>query len=649
MPLIIESINDVSNALSSFFPSRGDTKIKDLDGGREEESKNKIDKTENKSQENLLPCYKNPVFWYILFHCSAYLAFGIMSISIWGRRLVNYLESILIWDNNKYIFWGQELDERCLILGQDIYNNVPHSQIVISLFDDRIANYIDEYRLYDTLNRKNLMLQIYDANSFPYNSLFAPYHFFISNDEAWNIKGCMKLLEERKKHRFYWQVDIYIRLGEGEKKLIYEGVLNALSQKALGKNVNLHVFNESELIARDFINKYPTLLAPSIKNNINSENAMLKTNAKLHVLMIGFGWQGRQLLSHMVTNSQFLIEGNVISQSPLFVDIVDKREEAFNQYKKLRDFACIKYHLNFFQKDVLSKGFIEWLDDGNKLMKYDRVIISLGDDILNLEGFVLMHKLHLIKGSKEHLEIFVKQNSTLLEYFNNDELDKIKDIDEIKKFKKGVFGTLSTIYTKDVILDEKIDKIAKNLHYVYSTDNIQNEKKIDNIVQQEWQQTTLYNKQSSRAQAEGVKNLLLLLGYKISSEYGNDDYIVQLDKRISRNECLLKNLAENEHLRWMAYMLMQGIRPWYINSQTTFEEAKENDFLPNQVKFHYRHGCLIDFNIIPLADKKLYELNGKEITWNSNTPSPSQKLDYKNIAKIPLILQIGKIYIQNLN
>ena len=58
-------------------------------------------------------------------------------------------------------------------------------------------------------------------------------------------------------------------------------------------------------------------LAPSIINNIDHKIAKLKQGAKLNVLMLGFGWQGRQLLSHIVENSQFLTDGQEKFISPL--------------------------------------------------------------------------------------------------------------------------------------------------------------------------------------------------------------------------------------------------------------------------------------------------------------------------------------------
>ena len=682
LSIIIESVNDVNNALSSFFPSRGDTDIKDLKNHYKENEKQEINENvtivktdksgnQNKKQNNDKYESNEKIFFYVFFHCIAYLFSGIMTTTLWGRRCVNHLHNMVTFDKNKYVFWGKELDERCQILGQDIYNNRPFSEIIISLFDDHIANYIDENRLYDTFYNNNFILRIYNEKHFPASNLFAPYHFFISEDEEWNVKGCIKLCEERQNFGINKEVHIYIRLGEGEKRLIYDGVLNAWNKNVAKNKINLHVFNESELIARDFVNKHPMLMAPSVINNINHDSAKLKTDAKLNVLMLGFGWQGRQLLTKIVENSQFLVEGQDEEFcSPLSVDIIDKRIDAYDQYRKLREDACDKYHLKFEKQDIFSESFINWLEVGknnNKLMQYDRIIISIGDDTLNLEAFTLMHKLQLIYGSKENQLIFVKQNKSLLENFNKNEIEKMKKgNDEINKFENGIFGTYSSIYTNEMILDEKIDTIAKYLHTIYKFMNCKmsidekvikiskylndipkNKKKkikIDKRVKKNWQQETLYNKQSTRAQAEGVRNLLILLGFNISSTIQSDKCIDLLQERMSQN-ILVDVLAENEHLRWMSYMLMQGIKPWAIDEQTTVEEVKESDYKANQVKIHYRHADLVPFKDIPRVDELFNRLNG--IVEPFNSPSPSQEYDY-NVKLIPQILKVSGIKIEEL-
>ena len=787
LPLIIESGNDINNALSSFFPSRGDTDVATI------QKHYKVDEKQNLN-----------VGCYILFHCIAYLFCGIMTTSLWGRRFINHLHNIATLDENKYVFWGQELDERCLILGQDIYNNHLHSEIVVSLFDNHVANYIDENRLYDNFYQNHFILRIYNENYFPFSNLYAPNHFFISDDETWNLKGCIKLLEERKKFSIKNKVDIFIRLGEGEKCDLYKKILDSIQiatsqeeekkntiqtqstesipsdlhivstqtstilteqtvlpqqtiqitqakqpvQKMLPEqleqatqanqptesdkpqrifeNTYIHVFNESELIARDFINHHPMLNAPPIKNNIIRGSLKLKNETTMNVLLLGFGWQGRNLLSNIVENSQFYTEDQKEFESPIFIDILDKNEKSFAQYKSLHREACLKYHLNFHVCDVISSQFLDWMSV--KIQYYDRIIISLGEDSLNMEAYSLLQRLKKLDNCKEHLEIFVKQNHLPFEELKQYDC-KLND----SGLKKNIFGLISTIYTSSIILDESIDNIAKYLHVFYKEREEEikkeNEKEIkkeiekektlgkiedsqkksddykkgfinrindilneevdayknisDEEVDKKWNEASPYDKQSSCAQAEGVKNLLYLFGYQIKNNdsenneevaqrYNNinktnndhsDKLLSDLKNKIIDNPQIKDFLAEIEHMRWEAYMLMKGVKPWYVDQHTTYQEAKINNFKASQVDAKNRHAALIEFKRLPYVDTILRHLKlmkdsndscqSKTIDlsdWTTSTPIPSalQKYDY-NVNLLPLILKKAKVEITRIN
>ena len=622
--IIIEAVNDVNNVLSSFFPSRGDTNLDEL---------NK--KTFDQYQQHKIE-YKdglnNIVILYVFYHSLVFLTVSILSMSLWGRRLASYFHNLMTLDKNKYVFWGKELDERYQILGDDIYQKNYESEIIISLFDDCIGNYINEYRLYDKFFNKNFILRIYDGDSLIFENLFAEHHFFISNDEAWNIAGTQKLLEERVKLGIKNTIHIYIKIGEGEKSLIYQYILNQISMSS--ETVILHVFNESELIARDFINKHPTLQALSDRGRINYDTAKLKTGTKFKILLLGFGWQGKRLLSNIVENSQFLTEKQDVFDSPLSVDIYDKQIVAYDQYEALRSDACHNYHLKFLTCDVMSSYFLHKMEQN--LSDYDRIIISLGDDSLNLEIYALLYKLKILYCPERKQDIFVKLK--FLIPINN----TLKSLMPLNKYKleENTFGIMSSVYSYDTILCENKDEIAKQLHRQYT--EAKNKKENNDP----WLNADLYQKQSSRAQAEGINNLLYLLGYRINTIKDNkiieenkqntDDNMKNLIKCIEKND-LLEALSENEHLRWEAFMCMRGIRRWVIDD-TNENEVKNNDFQINQVIDHFRHGNLVDYKDIPKIDDQLNAWQGK-IDPQKYKPHQTQDYDRNFVKSIPNILQ----------
>ncbi len=667
--IIIKMANDMNNALSSFFPSRGDTNLNEL-YIRQDTKRDK-----NITNENI---EKTAIYLYVIYHSVAYLVFGIFTMSIWGRRIANYSQYLFSIDQRKYIFWGKNLEDNFWILGEDIYKNKFRPKIIISLLDDCINNNNDENKLYDQLNNRKLSLIFYNTHELPFASLFSSYHFFISHDEVWNLKACSILLNERKKYRIKSKIDIYIRFDDNDKfdlqgidnknlTDINEIFLNVLkTSQAEEDNIKFHVFKESELIAREFINMYPTILIPSIRNAINHETAKLTEETRLKILLLGFGGLGKKLLSYIVEDSQFLTDNQSPFISPLYVDIYDKQEGTFDLYRTLRSDACWKYHLNFEVCDVLSSDF--YYKMSIKLCEYDRIIISLGDDTLNMRAFDLIRNLKKIYKSKESLEIFVKQKQLL---YNSIHVVSDRDAKYIYEYRKSIFGVIPYIYTSSIILDEEMDDIAISMNYIlfyltpqifkgtspfqiinsllYNDHFIYKPKK--DLVLKLWNKLDEGAKQATRSIAADVRNIIYLLGYEIAYEFESND--IKDLKKIIENNAIKDCLAEYEHNRWVAYMMMKGIRPWIINENTTQEEAAISNFKMNQISTHNRHGALVDFKQLPYVEKILgdlcnqYHIKTTSHTYIDDNSSKFQSYDYC-INLFPIALENAGISVKKI-
>ena len=669
--IIIKMANDVNNTLSSFFPSRGDIDLNEL--LQKQEKYNDKYKRNERIQKTI-------IILYVIYHSTAYLVFGIFTMSIWGRRLANYSQYLFSIDHRKYVLWGKNLEDNFFVLGKDIYDKKLYSKVVIALLDDCLNNNNDENKLYDQLNNRKLSLIFYNTLELPFESLFSSYHFFISHDEVWNLNACSILLNERKKYGIKSKIDIYIRFDDKDKfdlqgidnnnlTDINEIFLNGLkSSQPKENNIQFHVFKESELIARKFINMYPTILTPSIRNVINHETAKLKEETRLKILLLGFGGLGKKLLSYIVEDSQFLTDNQSPFISPLYVDIYDKQEETFDLYRALRSDACWKYHLNFEACDVLSSDF--YYKMSIKLCEYDRIIISLGDDTLNMRAFDLIRNLKKIYKSKVNLEIFVKQNQLL---YNSIHVDSERDAEYIYEYRKNIFGVIHSIYTSSIILDEEMDDIAISMNFILNVfmykkleedspfekinsllynDHFINKYKNDIMLRLKlWNELNEGAKQATRSIAANVKNILYLLGYKIAYESASND-IKDLKRKIENN-AIKACLAEYEHNRWVAYMMMKGIRPWIINEHTTKEEAAISNFKMNQISAHNRHGGLVDFKQLPYVEKILDDLynqnhiNTTPYTCIDGNPSKFQCYDYF-INLFPIALEIAGIGVKKI-
>ncbi|MCL2510432.1 MAG: hypothetical protein FWF09_00085 [Bacteroidales bacterium] len=417
--------------------------------------------------------------------------------------------------------------------------------------------------------------------------------FFVEDDEDFNMKTSVKLLEQLKSKTLSKEVNIYVR---AKSEQFYSHIENELKlDNKRCENIEFHIFNQPDLIARLFVKENPMLNSPNIE--INHKKLHVKGN--FNVLFLGFGWQGQELLKKCICDSQFV-------GSTFQATIVDNDYEThYGDYPILYDECITRYNLQFKTEAVGSKAFYEWLnahicetgENGN----FNRIIISLGDDSVNIgtakKIAKIFHK-HGILNTRKIVFALVQQLKT----YSND---------------FTAFGKLADIYTEEVIVHEKMDIIAKMVAYVYS----RNEKvsKIDwQDANKEWKETknpVLFNKDSSRAVGTNIENLRKIAGKDVAA----------------LNEAELNIIAENEHLRWNAFHFVNGIRKWDLNEINT-ENAKLKDKNDNLL----RHGCLVSFSELDMVSAKVNEIRAQKGTIQEK--ADYAETDRRIVRHIPLFL-----------
>ena len=108
------------------------------------------------------------------------------------------------------------------------------------------------------------------------------------------------------------------------------------------------------------------------------------------------------------------------------------------------------------------------------------------------------------------------------------------------------FGNWQELYVDDLIIDEKLDCLAKGFHKYYS-ELYQDERR--------WEDISLFEKQSNRALALSIQTKLQGIGlcYKVGTS------IALYEEKIKEKELLLQ-LTKEEHLRWNAFYFSNGWR-----------------------------------------------------------------------------------------
>lgn len=421
-------------------------------------------------------------------------------------------------------------------------------------------------------------------------------HFFLTEDQDFNVEMAIKVIKKHNKSQWRKQSKIKVFVRTEMENI---GHLFPASEK-----VEVNVFNQSDLTARKFVAEHPMIdIVPAEKKRD------LKVEHHFNILVLGFGWTGREMLNKTICDSQFV--GSTFSATIFDKDFCEKQGE----YPLLYD-ECIKEYNLIFENDkalctIGNCKFYSWLNEN--LTKFDRIFVTLGDDNQNIETGISISKL------------FMKQG---FDYSENKVFVHVKDAEKYCYCKEQknketrlpltFFGKLDEIYTMDMVVNEQMDVVAKAVNYVYCNqiektgdNNIYmypTEKTINDIAikmpdaEKLWSENlSVLDRDSNRAVASNIENIIKLCG-------GDDMF----NKTISDNS-KLDLLAENEHLRWNAFHLTQGIRHW--DDIPTGHKTKAKLFRNNDKKdILLKHACICPFNQLQSVADKVNEnlINDKE-------------------------------------
>ena len=510
---------------------------------------------------------------YQLLHLSAYFFFALLMFSIFGRRLINSSKRLYIQRSRKNIFWGDAPGG--MLLAQDILDKTTWQEVVFVFSRDVKDEEEKEKALFnkiDSMGGIALYRDFDNMKRYPKGGR----HFFLTEDQDFNLKMALKIAEKSRKSR--QKTKIYLRTEMPRVDYLFDKM----------SNVDVHILNQSGLTARQFVKDNPLIdiVPPEKINN-------LTVDFDFNVLMLGFGWQGRELLHKTICDAQF--KGSAFSATVIDRDLDLKRGE----YKLLYD-ECIKeYNLRFENDEKISnvggKHFYQWF--GAHQHRFGRIIVALGDDDLNFNISFALANMLIAKGDLNPEKRIFVHISNKDKYAYDEKADKKTDADECQ-YPVKMFGRLDRIYTAEIVIAEKMDKIAKAVNYVYDNYKIPflpeiNLKKED---EKNWHKKTTFDKESSRAAALNVDNII-----KISE--GRDRF-----EEAVKNPEALEILAENEHLRWNAFHLTQGVRRWVHIADNNPTNAKlfKN---PGKKAWLMKHACLVPYNDLDRISDRVNEIN----------------------------------------
>lgn len=635
-----------NSTLASFFPSRGDYSLTTIQGVSE------------------IAIYKHPSL-YLLFHTLCYFYVAWLGFSVFGRKLLNRVALFMMPRRNKNLIWGYS--EGAFELAKDMILNTEDEEPIFILDDDIEFDSEKENRIFDKLGNESILAfsthyENLSKSAEDFNSGFFTLHhclrllrtgksfdgyrhYFITENQDFNVKCALIILNQLlfQKETLPEKTHLFIRTEQEGVGAFFQQKLN----QGLSDKVEVHIFNQSDITARQFIEEHPILDLADRTHPVTGEkwltinNETLHVNGEINILLLGLGWTGYEVLKKSVANAQFIgdyktnivvIDDDykqhhgrfqyIVQEAAKFgVNIcinplvwIDDKHKICNKWLVGEECSRKK---GFEEKSIHQANshlFYEWLgytpDDDHitNILRFNRIIVALGSDELNINTALQITNFrnHYL-GAKETVYSSLMPEPIYAHVRDNEGYSYYEDVACEKNIAPiRIFGGLKSIYNAKTLVEEKNDVIAKLVNYVYSqysidilTDTQLSAALHNGSVEKEWAKCSIFDQDSSRAVALNINNLIRLAGGEDRLEY------------MINEPMYIEKLSELEHKRWNAFHYMRGISAW--NMDEVQEACDINGKIKAKGKLFFngilvRHICLVDFDDLDAATRKVNSL-----------------------------------------
>lgn len=363
------------------------------------------------------------------------------------------------------------------------------------------------------------------------------------------------------------------------------------------QNMDIRYFNVYNLMSFDLMQNQSFSLLENLnrdfsKTTLESKEDLTKALGKVHLLLVGFGELGQNILS--VTSNQ----GTINPYQNLEVTLVDKNlKSKFERYDSRISHLERVADFNFIDLDLNSRQVISKLKEIHTQSPFTAVIFTLRDSLQSLLSLERMARV------LPHVPIAIYSESMI----------EIKPLAEamINKFPEiTYFGEMNDLLTPQKILNE--DNYAKakefNAYYNRVASEWMGWPMNDQSVDEQWLPISNIKKESSLYQTlhQNVKLMILNKLSESPSYPDSPNEIIQMMKAkleglsvdqqtdLIEQDVLMNFLSALEHKRWSNFYYMQDFE--YADSTQETQRV---------------HNCLIDdwdTFFMMRRDKVIYDL-----------------------------------------
>lgn len=620
-----------TTTLASFFPSRGDYNIEII-------------------EDEWRPLY-------IVFHTLTYFYAAWLGFSLFGRKLLNRTALAFMPHRHKNLIWGYS--EGAFELAKSMLRNTEREEPVFIIDDDIEFNVENDKRIFDMLSNEGIIAinthygnlsespKDFQCGKFSWHHFkrmltlgkyFGGHrHYFITENQDFNVKYALIVLRQLsfQSETLKEKTHLYIRSEQDSIDVFFQESL-----KQMGDKVEVHIYNQSDVTARQFVENHPILRLADYTNPSTGEKWLtvhhdaLQVEGEINILMLGLGWTGYEMLKKQVCDAQYIGEYKVnvtivdndykyfhgryqyiireaarfgvnICINPIvwLDDEQNIQEQSLNGEKCSNSTKLEKRQVHQANGHLFYKwlGYRDYKTQMVNILYFNRIIVALGSDELNVNT-----ALQLTNFRNHYLTVKENRDTSLMPehiYAHVRDKERYSYYDDNDNAPICIFGGLKSIYCAANFVDEKMDITAKLVNYVYSRSDIDllSEDELraslaDGSADTYWAGCTIFDQDSSRAVALNIKNIIMLAGG------------LQRLSEIINIPLYIERLAEMEHKRWNAFHYMRGIGPWEIDE--VYNSVDNKGRLKSNGKLFFnktlvRHICLVDYEQLDAATRRV--------------------------------------------
>lgn len=415
------------------------------------------------------------------------------------------------------------------------------------------------------------------------------------------------------------KIDLFLEVQENKIETVRREIIEKNHLESV-----VTVFSRNELMARDFVEKHP--ITKYLPKEVFEEDTSIKSTENIHIFFLGVTKLNEELFKQFSINNQLVaFKDNQYKIHPINYYFYDENKKNDNyiikdlitdinslEKDKYLDVPEVPFNVTYSNEPVSSKQTIK-----NIISKVEEknshvlIIVDLDDEYRDVDLGARINGL-LSKYDNYHVFVCGEENYNV----NENHLT--------------YYGNSKKILTHEVIVNESLSIMAKEMNKMYYKQQLADKKDdpnflelVENEAQKSWEKLNYFSLYSNIHLALSLRFKLNLLGLDyikdgkgenidlITSCYDVNSFDKDYSSYFKRNK--RNALLAYEHARWNAYHLAHEFMPLEKEEIiVSYKDESKVKFVTKNVLLK-RHACLTSFNGLDELTKHLTKLASKEL------------------------------------